>query len=196
MWVLVGLGNPGRRYARTRHNVGFRVLDRLVERWGVTFDRKAHQAYLCDVRRDGERVLMMKPQTFMNLSGAAVGSLRRFYRFDAQHVIAIHDDVDLPVGRLRIRVGGRAGGNRGIASLIEALGSDAFIRLKVGVGRPPQGPVDETYVLGTPTGTEAGVLTAAEERAVEAVEFVLAEGAAPAMNRINQKEATHGGSPL
>ena len=196
MWVIVGLGNPGRRHARSRHNVGFRVLDHLAARWGVVVRREAHQALLGETTRDRERVLLVKPQTFMNLSGDALGSLRRFHRFAPDHVVAVHDDVDLPVGRLRIRVGGHAGGNRGVASLIERLGDDGFVRVKVGVGRPLAGPVPADWVLDTPRGADADALAAAEVRAAEAIEIVLAEGPAPAMNRLNRREAPHGGSPL
>ena len=114
MWVVVGLGNPGRRYAATRHNVGFRVVDRLAARWDVAVEREAHRALVGEARRAGERVLLVKPQTYMNESGGALASLARFYRVDPVRVIAVHDDVDLEPGRVRIRRGGRAGGNRGV----------------------------------------------------------------------------------
>jgi PTH1 family peptidyl-tRNA hydrolase len=196
VWVVLGLGNPGRRYQATRHNVGFRVVDRLAKRWGVTLGRAAHQAVMGDVRRGGTRVLLVKPKTFMNASGEAVGSLKRFYRFETSQLIAVQDDVDLPPGRVRLRTGGGAGGNRGIASLIEVLGDPSFIRVKVGVGRPPTGPVAADYVLAAPTREEAAALETGEERAAEAVELVLSDGPAHAMNRINQKEAPYGGPPL
>jgi peptidyl-tRNA hydrolase, PTH1 family len=196
VWVVVGLGNPGRRHVRSRHNVGFRVVDRLAERWGVSIEREAHRALLGEARRDGERILLVKPQTYMNASGDAVASVRRFHRVDLDHVVAVHDDVDLAVGRVRIRIGGRPGGNRGVASLIEVLGGEAFVRVKVGVGRPATGPVPPAYVLDAPAGAEAEALAAAEVRAAEAVELILGEGPAPAMNRMNQREAPHGGSPL
>ncbi|HZP43027.1 MAG TPA: aminoacyl-tRNA hydrolase [Candidatus Binatia bacterium] len=196
MWVLVGLGNPGARYRRTRHNVGFRVLDTVAARFGVEIAREAHQALLAETRRDGERVLLVKPQTFMNLSGNAVGSLARYYRFPLDRLLVVHDDVDLPVGRLKLRAGGGTGGHRGIESLTAALGDPGFLRLKVGVGRPPAGRTAVEWVLAPATGEEAERLGAAEERAAGALELVLAEGPAHAMNRINQREAVHGGSPL
>jgi len=196
VWVVVGLGNPGRRYARSRHNAGFRVVDRLAARWGVGVEREAHRAFLGEARRDGERVLLVKPQTYYNASGEAVGSLARFYRFDAPHVLAVHDDADLALGRIRIKAGGGgAGGNHGVESLITVLGAD-FLRVKVGLGRPPAGRDTADYVLGPPAREEAAPLAAAEERAADAVELVLAVGPAQAMNRINQKEAAHGGPPL
>ena len=196
MWVVVGLGNPGRRYARTRHNVGFRVLDRLATRWGAETGREAHHALIGETRRAGERVLLVKPQTYMNASGAALVSLQRFYHFDPSRLVVVHDDVDLEVGRVRIRQGGGAGGNRGVESLIAALGDPGFLRVKVGVGRPAGGPVPPDYVLAAPGAEEATALAAAEDRAADAVELVLADGPARAMNRINQREAPHGGPPL
>jgi PTH1 family peptidyl-tRNA hydrolase len=196
VWVVVGLGNPGRRYRSTRHNVGFRVVDRLAARWGVPVAREAHRAVVGDARRDGERVLLVKPQTFMNESGDAVASLHRFYRFDAGHVVVVHDDVDLEVGRIRMRTGGGAGGNRGVESVMAALGDPGFVRLKVGVGRPPAGPVPADWVLSAPPAAESAALEDAEERAAGAVELLLTDGPARAMNRINQREAPHGGPPL
>jgi PTH1 family peptidyl-tRNA hydrolase len=196
VWVVVGLGNPGKRYAATRHNVGFRVIDRLAARWCVHVARKAHHACVGQTQHRNERVLLVKPQTYMNESGDTVASLRRFYRFEPDRVVAVHDDVDLAVGRIRIRKGGSGGGNRGIASMIAALDDPGFIRVKVGVGRPPTGPVPANYVLGVPQGEEASRLEHAEARAADAVEQVLAHGVEHAMNRINQRETNHGGSPL
>jgi peptidyl-tRNA hydrolase, PTH1 family len=195
VWLVVGLGNPGRRYARTRHNVGFRVVDRLAARWGVSVEREVHRALVGEVRRSDQRIMLVKPQTFMNASGEAAASLQRFYRVGAGEVIAVHDDVDLEVGRVRVRRGGRGGGNRGVDSLITTLG-DGFVRVKVGVGRPPAGPVAADYVLAVPAPEEAARLERAEGLAADAVELVLSDGLDRAMNRINQREAMHGGSPL
>jgi peptidyl-tRNA hydrolase, PTH1 family len=196
VWLVVGLGNPGRRYRATRHNVGFRVVDELASRWSVEVEREAHRALVGEARRAGERVLLVKPQTYMNESGAAAASVQRFYRVALKHVIAVHDDVDLDVGRVRIRRGGRPGGNHGIESMIAALGDPGFLRVKVGIGRPVAGPVPSGWVLGAPSGDEAAQLAAAEARAADAVETLLTEGLERAMNRINQKEAAHGGPPL
>lgn len=196
MWVVVGLGNPGARYGRTRHNVGFRVLDRLGERFGVEIVREAHQALVGEGRRAGERVLLVKPQTFMNASGDAIGRLQRYYRLKPGRLVAVYDDVDLPVGRLRVRVGGGAGGHRGVESLIDALGSRDFVRVRVGVGRPPAGCETVHHVLAELPAAEAGALAEAEAGAADAVELVLVHGPARAMNHINQREAPHGGPPL
>jgi len=196
VWLVVGLGNPGRRYRGTRHNAGFRVVDGLAARWDVAVSREVHQALVGEARRDGERVLLVKPQTYMNESGAAVASVQRFFRIDPQHVVVVHDGVDLDIGRVRIRSGGRAGGNRGIASIIEVLGDPGFLRVKVGVGRPPVGPVPANWVLSVPPAAEAEALAEAEGRAAQGVELLLAEGPERAMNRINQRETSDGGPPL
>jgi len=125
-----------------------------------------------------------------------VGSVQRFYRVDPAHLVVVHDDVDLGVGRVRIRRGGRAGGNRGVESIIAVLGVPDFVRVKVGVGRPAAGPVPAGWVLSVPSGEEASALVDAEQRAADAVEMLLAEGVERTMNRINQREAAHGGPPL
>jgi peptidyl-tRNA hydrolase, PTH1 family len=196
VWVVVGLGNPGRRYETTRHNMGFRVVDRLAGCWRLRVEREAHRALVGEARRNGERVLLVKPQTHMNASGAAVASLRRFYRFGIERLMVVHDDVDLEPGRVRIRRGGGSGGNRGVESVIAALEDAEFLRVKIGVGRPPGGWDTADYVLAVPEREEATVLAAACARAAEAVDMVIADGAAQAMNRINQRERDHGGPPL
>jgi PTH1 family peptidyl-tRNA hydrolase len=195
VWVVVGLGNPGRRYARTRHNVGFRVVDHLAERWAAPVEREAHQALVGDARLAAERVLLVKPQAHMNRSGSALASIQRFFRPAADHVVVVYDDVDLPTGRLRLRVGGGAGGHRGIESCADAVGPD-FLRLRVGIGRPPAGWDTADWVLAVPAPEEAATLAAAEVRAADAIELVLSEGPSRAMNRINQRETVDGRSSL
>jgi peptidyl-tRNA hydrolase, PTH1 family len=196
VWVVVGLGNHGRRYGPTRHNVGFRVVDRLARRWDASVSREAHRALIGEARRHGERVLLVKPQTYMNESGAAVASVQRFYRVEAGRLVVVHDDVDIDVGRVRVRTGGRAGGNNGVQSIIDTLGETGFLRVKVGVGRPTTGPVPASWVLDVPPPDEVTRLDGAEERAADAVELLITEGPDRAMNRINQREAPHGGPPL
>src|SRR2546428_6693427 len=157
--------------------MGFRVIDRLAERWDARAERAAHQALVGEANRSGERVLLAKPQTHMNASGAAVASLRRFYRFGLERLMVVHDDVDLEPGRVRIRVGGSAGGNRGVESLMAALGDPGFLRVKVGVGRPPAGgAVPPSWVLSVPPADELATLAAAEERATDAVELLVTDG--------------------
>jgi peptidyl-tRNA hydrolase, PTH1 family len=196
VWVVVGLGNPGVRYRRTPHNVGFRVLDRLAAHWHVEVGREAHHAVLGEAHPHGERVLLVKPQTFMNASGRAVASLQRYYRFDIARLIAVHDDVDLAPGRVRVRVGGGAGGHHGIESLLAELDDSGFVRVKVGVGRPPTSATTADFLLSPLPAEHAAVVSDAEARAAVAVDMLVSEGPERTMNRINQREGAHGGSPL
>jgi peptidyl-tRNA hydrolase, PTH1 family len=195
--MVVGLGNPCTRYEGTRHNAGFAVVDRLADRWGIAVDRAADRALIGDGRRGGEPVLLAKPQTFMNDSGDAVARLCRSRGVGLADLILIHDDVDVSPGRVKLRLGGGDGGNHGVESIIEALGSPEFLRVKVGVGRPPAGVDTADHVLGEVVpADERRLLDAACDTAADAVDLVLEQGAERAMNRINQREALHGGSPL
>jgi PTH1 family peptidyl-tRNA hydrolase len=182
--LIVGLGNPGRKYAGNRHNIGFQCLDRLAEAWGLSFSRRKHKALLAQGEIAGLKVVLAKPQTFMNLSGDAVERLARFYRVSPESILVIHDDLDLPVGRIRVRPEGGAGGHKGMESIIEHLGTNGFPRLRVGIGRPTHNdPVD--YVLGDFGPDERIAINEAYERAVSAVELWLAEGIVAVMNRYN-----------
>ena len=195
--MVVGLGNPGTRYEGTRHNAGFAVVDRLADRWGIAVDRAVDRALIGDGRRGDETVLLAKPQTFMNESGDAVARLCRSRGAGLADLILIHDDVDVSPGRVKLRLGGGDGGNHGVESIIEALGSPEFLRVKVGVGRPPAGVETADHVLGEVVDAdERRLLDAACATAADAVDLVLEQGAVRAMNRINQREAVHGGSPL
>jgi PTH1 family peptidyl-tRNA hydrolase len=187
--VIVGLGNPGREYQKTRHNVGFWVVERLAERWGVQISRRAFLALTGEGFWQGEKILLVKPQTYMNRSGEAVGRVRDFYRLEASDFIVIHDDLDLPLGRVRIkRGGGGAGGNRGVASVIEALGSKDFVRVKLGIGRPPDQQDSADYVLQPFTRLEEAFILPATDRAAEAVEVLLVDGVEKAMALFNTAE--------
>jgi len=182
--LIVGLGNPGRKYADNRHNVGFQCLDRLAEAWGLSFSRQKHKALLAQGQIAGLKVILAKPHTFMNLSGEAMERMARFYKVPPENILVIYDDLDLPVGRIRLRPEGGSGGHKGMQSIIEHLGSNGFPRLRVGIGRPTHGdPVD--YVLGDFTPDEQIAIDDAYERVVSAVELWLAEGIAAAMNRYN-----------
>jgi peptidyl-tRNA hydrolase, PTH1 family len=196
VWLVVGLGNPGRRYEGTRHNVGFRVLDRLATRWDAGPWHEGHRALLADMRHHDRRVLLVKPLTSMNRSGEAVGSAQRYHRVASAQLVVVHDDVDLPCGRLRVRRGGSAGGNRGVASLLAHVTDDGFLRIRVGVGRPGPGPVPAAWLLAAPAGDEATILGDAETRAADAADVLIDAGLQTAMNRFNRKETTHGGPPL
>lgn len=184
MKAVVGLGNPGPSYARTRHNAGFWVVDRLAERHGLRFSEKDYRSLVARGRIGGEQVVLLKPQTFMNVSGEAVGRARRDLRLDLADIVVVYDELDLPLGKVRVRGEGGAGGHHGVESIVEAVGGKGFPRVRVGVGRPPGGdPID--YLLEAPPSEEAAALREAAERAADAVEILLAEGVTAAMNRFN-----------
>ena len=184
MKLVVGLGNPGPSYARTRHNVGFWVVDRLAERNRLRFGERDYRSQVARGSIRGERCVLLKPQTYMNLSGEAVGRARRALRIEPVEILVVYDDLDLPAGRLRIRDAGGAGGHHGVESLIESLGGKGFPRIRIGIGRPAGDPVD--FLTDDPvTPEEAAVFEPAVDRAAEAVETWLTEGIATAMNRFN-----------
>ncbi|MBX3023399.1 aminoacyl-tRNA hydrolase [bacterium] len=180
MWVVVGLGNPGPEYADTRHNAGFMVVDALARRWRIPLvvdaDDRARRG--CGVY-EGHCVQLIEPLLYMNRSGDVLDHLAA-----DDSVIAVYDDLDLPAGRLRIRARGGAGGHRGVGSLIARLG-DAFTRLRIGVGRPPEGTHAADYVLKPVVGADRQALAEAAERACEAIEVIITQGMATAMNRYN-----------
>ena len=185
-WLIAGLGNPGEQYENTRHNVGFRVIDELADRGDFPVQRLKFRALTNTAVIGGQGVLVMKPVTYMNLSGEAVGEAARFYKLPPDHVLVISDDVDLPLGRLRIRKGGSAGGHNGLKSIIQHLGTDQFPRLKVGVGGKPHPDYDMAdWVLGKLQGEDKKIMNAAVRRAAQAVECLLSQGLDKAMNQYN-----------
>lgn len=185
-WLVVGLGNPGSKYESTRHNMGFLAVDILAHREGFRFNKLRFKAWTAAVDLGGEKVLVMKPQTYMNLSGEAVGEAARFYKIPPEHVLVISDDISLPAGKLRIRAGGSAGGHNGLKNIIQHLGTDRFPRIKVGVGSPQQAGYDVVdWVIGKPMGEDQKVLLEALERAADAVSVVISQGPDKAMNRFN-----------
>ncbi|WP_026371038.1 aminoacyl-tRNA hydrolase [Kallotenue papyrolyticum] len=186
MFLVVGLGNPGEQYVRNRHNVGFQCLSYLAQRHGLAFNEKQHRARLATGVIRGQRVVLAKPFTYMNDSGLAVAALVRWYKLDpATHLLVIYDDLDLPFGTIRLRPGGSAGGQRGVQSIIQHLGTQQFPRLRVGIGRPPAGWDAKDYVLSNWTRAEEAALPELYARVADAVETVLGEGLAAAMNRFN-----------
>jgi PTH1 family peptidyl-tRNA hydrolase len=188
-FLIVGLGNPGRGYGDSRHNIGFRCVSELARAHGLTFSRRQNKALVADGRIAERKVLLAKPQTFMNASGQSVAGLVRFYRFPLARVLVIFDDLDLPLGTLRIRKGGGAGGHKGMRDIIQRLGADTFPRLRVGIGRPPgrMDPID--YVLQDFGKDELSLVREVCERTMRAVETWLAEGLEIAMTRHNGPEA-------
>jgi len=183
--LIVGLGNPGRQYEQSRHNLGFRCVDELARRWGLAVTKRAFRALIASGYAAGQRVLLAKPQTYMNLSGESVGPLMRYYGLPPADLLVIYDDMDLPLGRIRIRERGSSGGHRGVASIIAALGTDGFPRLRLGIGRPP-GEVAVGHVLGRFVGPEEQLAAETLRRAADAVETILAQGLSAAMNEYNR----------
>ena len=185
-WLVVGLGNPGAKYESTRHNMGFLAVDMLAEKEKFQFSKLRFKAWTATVELSGEKVLVMKPQTYMNLSGESVGEAARFFKIPPEHVLVISDDISLPTGKLRIRPSGSAGGHNGLKSIIQHLGSDQFPRIKVGVGSPQHADHDIVdWVIGKPMGEDQKILLQTLEKAAEAVSAVIAQGPQKAMNRFN-----------
>ena len=183
--LIVGLGNPGREYRDTRHNVGFMAVDRFCEMQGVRLGKVKFQAIIGETRIGVEKVILAKPQTFMNLSGNAVASVVRFYKIALENVLVVHDDLDLPFGTLRLRPGGGAGGQKGLQSTIDRLGTQQFPRMRIGIGRP-SGQMDAAaYVLQKFGSADQEELDMILRRAAEAIEIFVREGLDSAMNRFN-----------
>jgi PTH1 family peptidyl-tRNA hydrolase len=191
--LIVGLGNPGREYAHSRHNVGFWCLNRLARRHGIAFSRRGRLAAVGEGQLAGQPVILAKPRTFVNLSGRAVSHLLKRCRLSPEQLLVVYDDLDLPLGRVRLRPSGSHGGHRGMRSIVEAVGSQDFPRIRIGIGRPkvageptwePGHVVD--YVLGPMTAEERRTLDEAVATAGEAILCLLSEGIETAMNRYNR----------
>ena len=187
-WMIVGLGNPGSQYEKTRHNVGFRVIDMIAGKLRTKVDRLKMKALTRQVDCSGQKILLVQPQTFMNLSGAAVSALASFYKIKPEHILVIFDDISLPVGKIRIRKDGSAGGHNGIKSIIQSLGTDQFPRVKVGVGAKPHPDYDlADWVLSKFSAQEEKNLQPALENAAEAALLVLEQGVEKAASTYNGK---------
>ena len=191
MYIIIGLGNPTAQYEGTRHNVGFDVIDRLGEKYNIAVDTKKHKAYIGKGMIDGQKVILVKPQTYMNLSGESVRELVDYYKVDAEEeVLVIYDDISLDVGQLRIRKKGSAGGHNGIKNIIAHLGTQVFPRIKVGVGEKPKNYDLADYVLGHFSKAERAQMEEGYYRATEAVRLILAGEIDAAMNQYNKKQTT------
>ncbi len=184
MKMIVGLGNPGNEYQSTRHNVGFMVVDELAKRWEISGWRSKHEALVAEYR-DKEVVLLVKPQTYMNLSGVAVGLIARWYKIVPQDIIVIHDDMDINTGRLRLRAKGGSGGHRGIESILVHLGVEDFIRIRVGIGHPGTDQKVISHVLNQFSADEQKLMADTICRAADAVEGLMRQGIDKAMNKYN-----------
>lgn len=185
-WLLVCLGNPGDKYENTRHNVGFQVADEVAERQHAPIQKLKFKALTNLLTISGEKVLVMKPITYMNLSGEAVRQAVDFYKVSPDHVLVVSDDTALAIGRLRIRKGGSAGGHNGLKSIIQHLGTDQFPRLRVGVGEKPHPDYDlADWVLGKFVGEDKKAIDAAVKKAADAIACILSDGTDQAMNRFN-----------
>jgi peptidyl-tRNA hydrolase, PTH1 family len=186
MWLIVGLGNPGERYARTRHNIGFEGLDVLARRHGLEFRGKRANSLIAEGNIAGQRVALVKPQTFMNLSGQAVSALRGWYKIDpARELLVVYDDLDLPFGKLRLRERGSPGTHNGMRSIVGQLGGNEFPRLRVGIDQPPGKMDAAAYVLSRFRKEEEAELPFLLDTIADAVELVLREGLTAAMNKYN-----------
>jgi PTH1 family peptidyl-tRNA hydrolase len=187
VWLLVGLGNPGKQYEDTRHNVGFRVVDLVARRAGSPAWREKWGAAIAEAKVGSERVLLCKPMEFMNLSGQPVVRVATFWKIDPSRTVVVHDDIDLPVGRLKLGQGGGHGGNNGVRSILAEWGSPDFHRVRVGIGRPAAGRDAAGWVLGGFAEADRGALPELLERAADAASCIVTEGSKVAMNRFNGK---------
>ncbi|BBF44769.1 peptidyl-tRNA hydrolase [Lachnospiraceae bacterium KM106-2] len=187
MYIIVGLGNPTRQYEGTRHNVGFDCINRIADKYNIAMDFEKHKALCGKGFIDGQKVILAKPLTYMNLSGESVRQLVDFYKVLPEEVIVIYDDISLDVGQLRIRKKGSAGGHNGIKSIIQHLGTNEFPRIKVGVGNKPDGWDLADYVLGHFSKEDQVTMKEAEEHAAEACHDMIIDGIEVAMNHFNKK---------
>lgn len=183
--VIVGLGNPGPRYANTRHNVGFMVVDKLAERFRIGITRSRFSGLWGDVNIGDDRVYLLKPQTYMNRSGQSVGGFIKYFKIPTTSMLVIHDDLDLPLGRIKLVRKGGAGGHRGVKSIMEVLGTNEFNRMKIGIGRPRYNEDIEGYVLSPFYADERKTLSKVLDTAVEGIVLVVREGLERAMNVVN-----------
>ncbi len=186
-YLIVGLGNPGDKYEKTRHNVGFRVIDKMADKYNAKTFKNNFQALYADCDIDGKTVMLLKPLTYMNNSGRSVSEAVRFYKIPTDNIIVISDDISMAAGRLRIRANGSHGGHNGLKDIIELLGTNNIARIKVGMGEKPHPDYDlADWVLSAPSKEDTLLIEKAEDSAVEAVKVILKSGLTAAMNRFNK----------
>ncbi|MBQ3029245.1 MAG: aminoacyl-tRNA hydrolase [Lachnospiraceae bacterium] len=185
MYLIAGLGNPTREYAGTRHNIGYDTITRLCDEYRITLDIKKHKGLCGKGIIGGEKVLLVQPLTYMNLSGDCIKEAADFYKIDPAHIIVIYDDISLPVGKLRVRAKGSAGGHNGMKSIIARLGTEEFARVRIGIGEKPAGWDLADYVLGRFKTDELPLMRDAVGNAAKACELIIKDGIESAMNRSN-----------
>jgi peptidyl-tRNA hydrolase, PTH1 family len=186
-WVVAGLGNPGEEYARSRHNAGFRVLDRIAKSKSVDLDRRKFKGFIAEVEVGGAPAILVKPQTYYNGSGECVAAVLGYFKVPPARLIVVHDELDLEAGRLRLKRGGSDAGNRGVRSVAESLGAPDFIRVRIGISRPPGEQDGKDYLLESMSAAARASLDDSIQRAAQAVEAIIADGLERAMGRFNQR---------
>lgn len=189
MYLIAGLGNPGKQYENTRHNAGFMALDALADQLGIAVEERKHKAFCGKGMIGGEKVILMKPQTFMNASGESLRAAADFYKVEPEHIMVLYDDISLEPGQLRIRKKGSAGGHNGIKSIIAHLGTQEFPRVKIGVGAKPDRMDLADYVLGRFSQVETRIMEDAAKEAGQAAQAIILDGMEAAMNRYNAKRS-------
>lgn len=187
MKMIVGLGNPGFQYSQNRHNIGFLIVDRLAERWAANFTKSKFNALIAETRYQGEKVLFVKPETYMNLSGQAVGAVANWYKIGPADIVVVYDDLDMEFAKLKFRSKGSSGGHNGVKSIISHLGTEVFPRLKFGIDRPRNGQDTASWVLGNFPKEDLKILVEAIEESCRALEYYLENGMDTAMNKYNVK---------
>lgn len=188
IFVVVGLGNPGKQYEQTKHNVGFLVIDKLAEKYQIPMTKFQYKAFVGSGMIKDKKVLLVKPQTFMNLSGESVREIVNFYKVPQERFVVIYDDTSLPMGQIRLREKGSHGGHNGIRNIIQLMGTDVFGRVKVGIGEKPNGWDLADYVLAKFETNDLPLIESGMDKATQAVEWILSRGMQDAMNRMNQRQ--------
>ena len=198
-FLIVGLGNPGKDYEQTRHNIGFMILDNLADRADINISKKGFKGLYDDINFSEHKLLLFKPQTYMNLSGQAVKEIKNFYKIDTKKIIVVHDEIDLELGKIKIKEGGGSAGHNGIKSIFENIGDKNFKRVRVGIGRPRSQMNVSSHVLSKFTGEEKEILESQINSATEAVLEIISNGLTSAMNKfnknistVNKEEPSHG----
>ncbi len=194
MWLVAGLGNPGRQYAGTRHNAGFMVVDELLRRFAVQPARAKMGAELSEAAVAGTKVIFCKPMEFMNVSGSAIARAAGFWKIPPRQILVVHDDMDIEVGRLKLADGGGTGGHNGLRSIVAELGTEDFCRLRFGIGRPPAHWEGADYVLADFSAEERKALPNLIEEAADVAQAVVQDGLVAAMNKFNRRKKNNGGA--